>query len=272
MIKAINGWTFPPDMPWADAARQVIRAGFQAIEPVIGSDGEITPATTEADCRRVARQIRDTGLEVASLACGLFWQTHFASPDAATRRQAGDLTLAALDRAAWLEAPTLLVVPAVVGHFARPRELVCSYADALKRAEEALQSLALEAESRGVVIAIENVWNQFLVSPVEMREFIDQINSPWVGVYFDVGNVLRYGFPQDWIDTLGHRIVRVHLKDFKLDVGTIEGFCPLGEGDVDWPAVMQALRRRRYDGPLTFEGQGDLKDISRRMDRILATA
>jgi L-ribulose-5-phosphate 3-epimerase len=91
-------------------------------------------------------------------------------------------------------------------------------------------------------------------------------------VYFDVGNALRFGFPQDWIRTLGRRIVRIHLKDFRLSVGTVEGVCPLGEGDVDWPAVMTALHRMRYDGPLTCEGPGDLADIARRIDRILAAA
>src|SRR6185503_1124987 len=113
-----------------------------------------------------------------------------------------------------------------------------------------------EAEARGVVIGIENVWNHFLVSPIEMRDFIDRINSPWVAAYFDVGNVLRYGIPQDWILTLGKRIARVHVKDFKTRMGTIEGFCPIGDGDVDWPAVTAALHFVGYNGPLTFEGRG----------------
>ena len=270
MIKGINGWTFPAGTRWADAARLARRAGFDAIEPILEAHGELTPATDEGSCRQVGTAIRELGLEVGSLATGLFWETHYTSPEAAVRTRARELTIAGLDRARWLGAPALLVVPGVVGHFERPKQPVIGYADALNYACEALEKLSAEAESRGVVIAVENVWNQFLLSPVEMREFIDRVNSPWFGVYLDVGNVLKFGFPRDWIDTLGQRITRVHLKDFKLEVGTIDGFCPLGDGDVDWPAVMAALRRQRYDGPITFEGPGDLTDISGRIDRILA--
>ena len=91
-----------------------------------------------------------------------------------------------------------------------------------------------------------------------------------MNAYLDVGNILKFGFPQDWIDILGRRIVRIHLKDFKIAVGNIDGFCPLGDGDADWPAVISALKRHGYDGPLTYEGPGDLADISQRIDQILA--
>ena len=116
-----------------------------------------------------------------------------------------------------------------------------------------------------------NVWNRFLHSPVELADLIDRVNSNWVGAYFDIGNVLAYGYPQDWITTLGHRIVRVHVKDFALDPGGPNGFCPLGEGDVDWPAVRAALEHAGYDGPLTYEGKGSLADIAKRMDTVLHT-
>lgn len=271
MVKSINGWTFPAGTPWAEAARLARSAGFGAIEPTLDPEGALTPTTGEVACRQMGEAIREAGLEVASLACGMFWQTHYASPIKADRNKARALTLAGLDRAQWLGAPALLVVPGVVGHFERPSRPVVAYADALAYSYDALRELAFEAEARAVTIAIENVWNQFLLSPVEMRELVDRVNSPWVGVYLDVGNVLKFGFPQDWIDTLGRRIARVHLKDFKLSVGTLDGFCPLGDGDVDWPEVMTALQRQRYDGPLTFEGPGDLADISRRIDSILAS-
>jgi hexulose-6-phosphate isomerase len=119
------------------------------------------------------------------------------------------------------------------------------------------------------VIAIENVWNGFLLSPLEMAELIDRVNSPWVRVYFDTGNAIKLGFPEDWISTLGGRIARVHVKDFKRSFGTVEGFCPLGDGDANWPAIMNTLREIRYAGPLTFEGRGDLSNISQRMDAIM---
>ncbi len=104
-----------------------------------------------------------------------------------------------------------------------------------------------------VVIAIENVWNKFLLSPLEMRDFIDSFKSNAVGAYFDVGNVLLIGYPEQWIRILGHRIKRVHVKDFKRSVGTVEGFVDLLEGDVDFTAVKEALADIGYDGYLTAE-------------------
>jgi len=271
MLTSINVWTFPADMPIAEIASRCAQAGFEALELAWRQDGELTDRTSKADCQAIARQVTDRGLKIASLATGMYWQTNFASPDPTDRARARDLTLAALDRAAWLDAGAILCIPAVVGAW-NAKRLQVPYEDAMARSCEALTTLAPEAEARGVVIAIENVWNKFLLSPLEMRDLINRVNSPWVGVYFDVGNVVAFGYPEDWIRTLGHRIARVHLKDFASDVGGIEGFCPLGEGDVDWPAVLAALNQVRYDGPLTYEGPGDPADIKARIDRILAGA
>lgn len=269
MKKGINGWSFAADTPWSRIAEQARAAGFDVLEPTLGEQGQLTVTTDEAACRRVADEIRAAGLEIGSVACGLFWQKHFALPNPRRRIEARHLVVSCLDRAAWMGAPVILVVPAVVAHFAKPAEPVAPYAFALQQTYEALRELAPEAESRGVIIAIENVWNHFLLSPVETRELIDRIDSPWVRVYFDVGNVMRFGFPQDWIETLGRRIARVHAKDYQTAIGTVDGFCPLGDGDVDWVAVMAALRRTGYDGPLVFEGRGDLADISARLDRVI---
>jgi L-ribulose-5-phosphate 3-epimerase len=100
---------------------------------------------------------------------------------------------------------------------------------------------------------VENVWNKFLLSPLEMRRFIDEIDLPSVGVFFDVGNILLYGFPDQWIRILGKRIKRVHVKDFRTQVGTLHGFTGLLQGDVDWPAVIAALTDIGYDSYLTAE-------------------
>ena len=272
MKKSINGWTFPAGKPIAEIVKEVKAAGFQAFEPTIGADGELNTASSEAACRKIGDTIRNAGLEVASAACGLFWEKHYTSPDAGVRKAAKELTVACLERAAWLGTDALLVVPGVVSHFENPTKPVIGYAEALKLAYDALRELAPAAEKTGVIIAIENVWNGFLVSPVEMRDLIDRVNSPFVQAYFDVGNILKIGFPQDWIATLGARIRRIHLKDFKVAVGNIDGFCQLGDGDANWPAVISALKQAGYNGPLTYEGPGDLADISRRIDRILASA
>lgn len=270
MKKGANAWTFPEGTPLAEAIRAVRAAGFDAFEPTINAKGELTPETGEAACRRAGDQIRAAGLEVACLASSLSWEFPFTAADPAARARAVESTIASLDRARWIGAPVLLVLPGVVARWWEPKQPLVGYADALKRSSEALKRLAGEAESRRVILGVENVWNQFLLSPVEMRDLVDRVNSPWVRAYFDVGNVLKFGFPQDWIDTLGPRIARVHVKDFKLSVGTVDGFCPLGDGDVDWKAVMAALTRIGYDGPLTYEGPGDPADIARRLGRILA--
>jgi hexulose-6-phosphate isomerase len=272
MKKGINGWAFERGTDWGEAAGQASRAGFEVFEPTMDETGQITPEATEAQCRQASESINSSGMEIASLATGLFWSKPLTSPDASVRQEAMDLALAGLDRAAWIGAPVFLLVPGMVSHFARPTELLVPYADAMNRAYDALCSLASEAEDRGVVIAVENVWNQMLLSPVEFQGFIDRINSPWVQVYLDVGNVLKFGFPQDWIQTLGQRIARIHVKDFKLHVGTLEGFCLPGDGDVDFPAVLRALQAIRYEGPLVYEGRGDLADIAARMQRITADA
>jgi L-ribulose-5-phosphate 3-epimerase len=117
------------------------------------------------------------------------------------------------------------------------------------------------------------VWNKFLLSPLETRDFIDSFGSDKIGSYFDVGNVILTGYAEQWIEILGHRIVRIHLKDFKREVGTLAGFCDLLEGDVNFPEVMKALRKIGYSGPLTAEffGENDesIRKISRAMDDIV---
>ncbi|MFQ6049014.1 MAG: sugar phosphate isomerase/epimerase family protein, partial [Phycisphaerae bacterium] len=240
MYKSINAWTFGPQTSIDEMARISAEAGFEAIELVIDESGPLSFESPQEHCRTLAATVRQRGLRLASLASGVFWRCNFGSPDPATRRRARELTLAGLDRAAWLGAEALLVVPAVVGRANAPQPTT-GYADALTRTCQALRELAPAAEDRGVAIAVENVWNRFLLSPVEFRELIDRVNSPWVGVYFDVGNILTIGYPQDWIATLAGRIVRIHVKDYKLPTDGPGSFCPLGDGHVDWSAVMAAL-------------------------------
>ena len=123
-----------------------------------------------------------------------------------------------------------------------------------------------------MVIALENVWNKFLLSPLEMARYVDEFRSPWVRAYFDVGNVVLFGFPQDWIRTLGRRIIKVHLKDFRFQKMLAE-FVPLREGAIEWPQVHQALGEIGYSGTATVElpggDQAYLQEVSRRVDLIL---
>jgi L-ribulose-5-phosphate 3-epimerase len=174
-----------------------------------------------------------------------------------------------LDRARWLGARMLIVSAGVVGEWNAPRP-AARYEDALFRAHAALRTLALEAEARNVMLAVENGFERFLLSPVEMRELIDHVNSGWVRVGLNVGNALAFGYPQDWIDTLGSRIVCVHARDYRVAAGTPAGLCAPGDGDVEWPAVVAALRRMYFDGPVIDPGPGEPADMSRRLDRVLA--
>ena len=155
-----------------------------------------------------------------------------------------------------------------------------SYADAYTRSQAEIRKVLPLAEELQVKIALENVWNNFLLSPLEYAQYIDAFDSPWIGAYFDVGNIVNYGWPEHWIRTLGHRILKLDIKEFSRqkrdDEGLWKGFgVELGEGDCDWPAVNQALNDIGYSGWATAEIRGGdtarLKDIAMRMDRILDT-
>jgi len=158
----------------------------------------------------------------------------------------------------------VLLVPAVVN----PKT---SYRDAWTRSQAQIRKLVPLAEELKIVIALEEVWNKFLLSPLEFAQYVDEFKSPWVKVWFDVGNVMFYGYPQDWIRTLGDRIVELHLKDFKRkDDGY--AWVNLGDGDVDWGEVRKALAEIGYAGTATTEIDGGdaayLRDVSRRVDRL----
>jgi L-ribulose-5-phosphate 3-epimerase len=266
---ALNTWTLSAETSLEGQLAAAADAGFAGIEPTVQADGPLRPDTPISECATLTQQADDRGLRITGLATAMFWEKNYGSPEEADRRQARDLTLSMLDRAAALRAGAILVVPAVVGRSGDARAQV-AYADALHRTFDALSSLRHEAEARSVTIAIENVWNRFLLSPVELAELIDRVNSPYVGVYLDVGNVLAFGYPNDWITTLGARIARVHVKDYDLTRPGPDGFCQLGEGSVDWLAVVAALRKVGYTGPLTFEGTGEPAEICRRLKNILA--
>jgi L-ribulose-5-phosphate 3-epimerase len=266
---AINGWTFSDcDDPAAQLAL-ARAAGLMGLELVVSATGPLRPDTPPDEFARLADCAAAAGVQLTSIATGLFWQANYASPAPDDRARAAALTETLLAQAAAARAGAILVVPAVVGRAADPRPGV-PYSVALERTATALASLRHVAEDAGVTIALENVWNRFLLSPVEAAALVDHVNSPCVGWYFDVGNVLATGYPEDWITTLGRRIARVHIKDYDLARPGSAGFCPLGEGSVDWPGVMGALREIGYDGPLVYEGAGEVAEIGRRMQRLIA--
>ena len=268
MIPAVNSWIFPRESKPEQQLETAARAGFSGIEPVIGEREALTFSTPASVFTDLARCAADLNLPIVSLATGDFWDASYGDASPEKRQKARDMTMVMLDRAVDLGAPAILVVPAVVGLPDEPRGRV-TYADALSRSMEELHCLRHEAAARDVTIGIENVPNRFLLSPVEFADFIDRVNSGYVGVYLDVGNVLPIGYPEDWITTLGHRIRCVHVKECDLTQPGCAERPALGEGSVDWPGVMTALRKVGYDGAMTYEGEGDPPDVCRRLENIL---
>ena len=209
-----------------------------------GFDGIEAP---QFDSRQEVEEVRDlaeqAGLEIHSVMGGTHWQMPLSEPDEEARRQGVAGIENALQQAATMAAETVLVVPGVVN-------TDVSYDQAYEVSQKSICELLPTAEELGIVMCLENVWNKFLLSPLEMRDYIDSFDSPLVQAYFDVGNILLYGYPEQWIEILGPRIKKVHIKDF--NVGTRE-FVGLLQGDVDYPTVMAAFRSIGYDGYITAE-------------------
>jgi L-ribulose-5-phosphate 3-epimerase len=193
------------------------------------------------------------------------WEYPLSSDDAAVVEKSLAGMRTSLHNAKLWGSDTVLLVPAVVN----PRT---SYRDAWTRSQNEIRKLIPLAEELKIVIAIEEVWNKFLLSPLEMATYIGEFKSPWIKAWFDVGNVVLYGYPQDWIRTLGKSISNVHLKDFKRKEGGYS-WVNLGDGDVDWPAVRQAFADIGYSGSAIAELDGGdeayLHDVSHRIDRLL---
>ncbi|OPZ06739.1 MAG: fructoselysine 3-epimerase [candidate division BRC1 bacterium ADurb.BinA292] len=284
MKKSLSYWSFPGglsgEMPIIEAARSAREAGYQGIELALSWRGELTAETTDKEVARLRDALRNEGMQIAGLASVLTWDRLLTAEDAHERQAAIDLVARGLRVGAILEAGAFLIIPGAVDVFFRPDLSSISYSDADERLRRALDALVPIAEECGVALALENVWNRFLLSPLEVRALVDAYRSEFLGVYFDVGNVMLTGYPEDWIRILGHRIRRVHFKDFKRSVGTAEGFVDLLAGDVNWPAVMRALRQIGYDGFCTaelipcyrFAPEVRWWNASRAMDAIFAMA
>ena len=237
----------------AEAMREAKNLGFDAIELCIASEGVLTHNTTQAQCEGIRADARRIGIEISSLASGESWTCSPSADDPGVRNRIVDFTKKALQIAQWLGTDAYLFVPGAVDVFFLPDAEIIPYDVCYKRATEAVKMILPTAQQTGVRIGIENVWNKFLLSPLEMRDFIDSFDSEMVCSYFDAGNVLLNGFPEHWIRILGKRIKRVHVKDFKTSVGTVEGFVDMLEGDLDCEAIKRALADVGYDGYITGE-------------------
>lgn len=253
MKKGINYWSFRPGTTAAEAVALASSSGFGGLEFCLDADGDVSLSSSDRQLQEIRQRAQDSGLELPSLASWLVWENNLVSDDAGVRDRASGIIRRQIDVAHALGAATVLVVPGYVGvDFVSPSEVV-RYDHAYERALHAISELAPYAEHAGVRIGVENVWNKFLLSPLEMRAFIDEINHPSVGVYFDIGNALLTGYPEQWIRILGSRIVAVHVKDYRRSPGGFDSFVDLLAGDVDFPAVNEALVEVGYRGYVTAE-------------------
>jgi L-ribulose-5-phosphate 3-epimerase len=254
--KAVLLSMLPKTMSYADRFQMARDAGF-----------EETECGTEPD-EKIAEEIRKaaTGakIRIHSVMNSDHWKYPLSSADPEVVAKCVKGMETSLRNASVWGADTVLLVPAVVN----PET---SYADAWKRSQAQIRKMLPIAEKLKVIIAVEEVWNKFLLSPIEFARYVDDFQSPYLKAYFDVGNVVLYGYPQDWIRTLGNRIAKLHLKDFQFKQGHAE-WVPLREGDINWKEIYGALNEIGYRGSATVELPGGdlpyLTEVSRRVDLI----
>lgn len=239
-------------------------AGIEGLELTLPAAPETVKEYVEA--------IDKTGLPAAGIMFAGNWKSNLSDPDADLRKKAIAEITTALEQAREVRAPHVLVVPGVVNE-------AVDYETAWKNSLEGLRQLTDVAATNKVKIGIENVWNNFILSPMEMNYYLDLVNSPWVGALFDIGNILRYGWPAHWITALKHRIVNLHIKGYSVEkankTGVWSGFGVemTDEGDFDWKPVAAALKKINFKGWLIAEvGGGDaarVKDISNRLQKMV---
>ena len=253
MKKSISIWSFYGDWDLKQKMQLARDAGFEGIEIDLSGDGPLNFETTQAEVDRIAQLAKEVGITLSGLATGMYWEYNPASSRPETRAQARRILEKQIRSASQLGIDAILVVPGSVGADFIPDCEEVPYDSAWKRATAFVGQALPLAEELGVTIGIENVWNKFLLSPLEMKRFIDQFDSESVGAYFDAGNALANGYPEHWIPILGERICRVHVKDYRRAVGSVNGFVDLLSGDVNWPAVAQTLSAIGYEGWVAAE-------------------
>lgn len=238
----------------------------------LGFDGIEFNSPIDLDKSEILEAKAKSGIELPSVVNKDHWKKPLSDPDPEVRSQCIQSVAQSLQDVKDFGGDTVLVVPGVVNENV-------TYEQAYNTALNSIRELIPYAEKTGMQIALENVWNNFLISPVEAKRFVDEINHPLVGWYFDIGNILRYGWPEHWIKTLNSRIMKLHIKEYSRELmntkGLWEGFkVNLLEGDNNWPVVMKAVSEINHKGGwLTAEVSGGdrtrLKDLSERMDRII---
>jgi L-ribulose-5-phosphate 3-epimerase len=250
----------PKGLSYEQQFAMVREAGFAVVQ------ADTTPDPKAA--QQMKKAAEGAGIKIDSVMNMDHWKYPLSSSDPAVVEKSLEGMRTSLHNAKLWGAGAVLLVPAVVNE-------ETGYREAWTRSQKQIRKLIPLAEKLQVVIAIEEVWNKFLLSPLEMASYIDEFHSPWVQSWFDVGNVVLYGYPQDWIRTLGRRINRIHLKDFQLNKNCYQ-WVNLGDGAVDWRAVRQALLEIGFNRSATVELAGGdeayLRDVRQRINRLLLEA
>jgi hexulose-6-phosphate isomerase len=261
--KAVEFSMLPASLSVAARFQLARDAGFEEIEC------PTTPDQSQAEEMLAAS--KKSGLRIHSVMNSEHWRSPLSSGDPAVVEKSMEGMRASFRNAKLWGSDTVLLVPAVVN----PET---TYAQAWERSQRQIRLLIPMAAELKVVIGVEEVGNKFLLSPLEFARYVDDFESPWIRAYFDVGNIMSYAYPQDWIRTLGKRIVKVHIKDWANRVNPaikkrVPEYVALLEGEIDWKAVRQALADIDYRGTATVELAGGdaeyIKEVSRRFDRIL---
>ena len=237
----------------------------------LGFHGVELDSPNNLDKKEILEARDKTGLEIPGTVNSVHWKSPLSDPDPKVRKTCIKSMKTALKDTREYGGSTVLLVPAVVNE-------KVSYDEAYQRSQEEIKKLLPLAEKTGVKIAIENVWNNFLISPMEAARYIDEFDSDMIGWYFDVGNVVRYGWPEHWIKILDHRVMKLDIKEYsrkkQQEEGIWKGFdVKLTEGDCNWPVVMDALEAINYRGgwgsaEVPGGDRNRLQDISERMDKI----
>ena len=263
ILKSIKFGMFGGNLPIADKFRALKEIGYDGVE--LNSPGGV-------DKKQALAASRETGLPIHGVVDSIHWGTRLSSPDAATRRKGLEGLKTAIRDTRLVGGSAVLLVPGAVRDAKNE-----NHQQVWDRSIEQINLAIPLAAKFGIHILIENVWNNFLYDPKGdnnqpadlLAKYLDEINSPWVGSYFDIGNHQRFGKPAEWIRTLGKRIVKLDVKDW----GKSNGFCKIGDGDVDWPDVRKALGEIGFTGWSTAEvGGGNrdrIKEIHDRMDKHL---
>ena len=263
ILKSIKFGMFGGNLPIADKFRALKEIGYDGVE--LNSPGGV-------DKKQALAASLETGLPIHGVVDSIHWGTRLSSPDAATRRKGLEGLKTAIRDTRLVGGSAVLLVPGAVRDAKNE-----NHQQVWDRSIEQINLAIPLAAKFGIHILIENVWNNFLYDPKGdnnqsadlLAKYLDEINSPWVGSYFDIGNHQRFGKPAEWIRTLGKRIVKLDVKDW----GKSNGFCKIGDGDVYWPDVRKALGEIGFTGWSTAEvGGGNrdrIKEIHDRMDKHL---